>query len=203
MIALHYVVTGDSQVAGGVFFTPSSQGWGLPVSWMVIVIGFPLVWAYTRFSLRTLQERQLLHPFLVSVKILFLDQVILCTGLIDTGNQLHDPITRTPVMMIELEQLQAGLPKEIREMIVQKEWEKNWTMLSLEWVSRMRLIPYRVAGKDGGMMIAMKPDHVEIYQKGKWHNVGKILIAIDAGRLSSDGTYQAIIHPSCVLSCVS
>jgi stage II sporulation protein GA (sporulation sigma-E factor processing peptidase) len=38
---------------------------------------------------------------------------------------------------------------------------------------------------------------VEILQGNQWHKIKKILIGIDVGRLSSDGTYQAIIHPSC------
>jgi stage II sporulation protein GA (sporulation sigma-E factor processing peptidase) len=202
MIALHYIVMGDSQVAGGIFFTQSSNGWGSPVSWVVVLIGFPLVWAYTKFSLRSLHERQTFHQFLVSVKILLLDQVITCTGLIDTGNQLRDPITRVPVMMVELTQLEASIPEEMKELILQKAWEKGGELLPLTWVSRMRIIPYRVAGRDGEMMVAFKPDQVEIYQKGKWHNVGKVLIGIDAGRLSSDGTYQALIHPACLLSSV-
>jgi stage II sporulation protein GA (sporulation sigma-E factor processing peptidase) len=67
---------------------------------------------------------------------------------------------------------------------------------------KIRIIPYRVAGSDHEMMIAFKPDAVEIWREDEWNNVGKVLIGIDVGRISSDGTYQAIIHPSC-LSVVS
>ncbi|SEN08710.1 sigma-E processing peptidase SpoIIGA [Lihuaxuella thermophila] len=198
MIALHYVITGDSQVAGGVFFTQSSKGWGSPVSWLLILFGFPLVWAYTRFSLRSLNERQSVHQFLTRVKIFIDGKELECTGLVDTGNQLRDPMTRTPVMMVELERIKSWIPHELKEMAEANDWEKGWLMLPPEWMARVRVIPYRAAGSKGNMMIAFKPDHVQILQENKWNNVDRVLIGIDVGHLSSDGTYQAIIHPSCL-----
>lgn len=202
MIALHYVMTGDSQVAGGIFFAQSSQGWGVPVSWLLLIFGFPLVWLYTRFSLRSLHQQQATHTYLAPVKIKIEEAEIACIGLIDTGNQLRDPLTRSPVMMVELAPIRTQIPAELRQMVEEKDWEQGWTKLPPTWMTRIRIIPYRVAGKEQEMMIAFKPDHVEILHGEKWNNVEKVLIGIDVGSLSSDGTYQAIIHPSC-LSIVS
>src|SRR5690606_32167473 len=33
VLALHYGIMGNTQVAGGIFLTDSNQGWGSPVSW--------------------------------------------------------------------------------------------------------------------------------------------------------------------------
>ncbi|TCS94620.1 sigma-E processing peptidase SpoIIGA [Hazenella coriacea] len=198
LIALHYVVSGDSQVAGGIFFTQTANGWGSPVSWGMIIVGFPLVWAYTRFSFRSLEERRRINQYLAPVKIQLQGDEIVCTGLIDTGNQLRDPITRAPVMMVEIQSLASQLPNELIEMIMKKDWENGWLGLSTEWMKRVRIIPYRPAGRDFEMLIAIKPDQVAIQHEDQWNKVEKILIGIDVGRISSDGTYQAIIHPSCV-----
>jgi stage II sporulation protein GA (sporulation sigma-E factor processing peptidase) len=105
-------------------------------------------------------------------------------------------------MMVELEQLSHKIPEQVIKMVEQKDWEQGWMMLPPEWMTKIRLIPYRAAGIDGEMMIAFKPDQVDVLIEENWNNVGKVLIGIDVGRLSSDGTYQAIIHPSC-LSVVS
>jgi stage II sporulation protein GA (sporulation sigma-E factor processing peptidase) len=48
------------------------------------------------------------------------------------------------------------------------------------------------------MMVTLKPNRVEIRQQQDWVAAGKVLVGLDPGRLSSDGTYQAIIHPSCL-----
>jgi stage II sporulation protein GA (sporulation sigma-E factor processing peptidase) len=198
LIAVHYVMTGEAQVAGGIFFTESAYGWGSPVSWALILFGFPLVWLYTRYALRSLNERHVVHQFLTEVRIRVGNHEILCTGLVDTGNQLRDPITRAPVMMIELEQLKDWLPPEMNRMVTDKDFAAGWMKLSPDWLTRIRVVPFRAAGKGNGLMVAIKPDQVCVWQANEWNKIEKVLIGIDVGRLSSDGTYQAIIHPSCL-----
>jgi stage II sporulation protein GA (sporulation sigma-E factor processing peptidase) len=197
MIAFHYVTTGDSQVAGGLFLTHSAQGWGSPVSWALVLCGFPLVWLYTRFSLRSLKENHRIQQYMTGVRIHLNQHCLECVGLVDTGNQLRDPITRTPVMIVELDRLKVCFPEELEQMLRQWDWEAGWSNLPAAWINRIRVIPYRAAGKEQEMMIAIRPDVVEILQGNQRHKIKKILIGIDVGRLSSDGTYQAIIHPSC------
>lgn len=198
MIAFHYVMTGDSQVAGGIFYTESHHGWGSPVSWMLIIFGFPVVWLYTRLSLRSLDERQMFNQFMANVKIRLKDQELVCVGLVDTGNQLRDPITRAPVIMVELEQLKSLLPEPLWKIAQEPGFEKEWDELPQDWMNRVRFVPYRAAGKKNNLLIAVKPDYVIISQGENENKIKKILIGIDVGSLSSDGTYQAIIHPSCL-----
>jgi stage II sporulation protein GA (sporulation sigma-E factor processing peptidase) len=201
MVALHYIVAGDAQVAGGILFT-ETKGWGSPVSWVFIMIGFPLVWLYTKFSFQSMKERDQIEQYMTAVKIQIQGKSFECTGLVDTGNQLRDPITRAPVMLVEMKQLMEYLPVEVHKMFLSKDWEQSWSDIPPEWMIKIRIIPYRAAGTDSDMMIAFKPDQVEIWRDNQWNNVGKILIGIDVGQLSTDGSYQAIIHPSC-LSIVS
>lgn len=198
VMALHYGIMGNTQVAGGIFLTDSNTGWGSPVSWFLILIGFPIVWIYTQWTFRSLEERKSIGQFLTPVKIQIADRDLECVGLIDTGNQLRDPVTRTPVMVVELAELKTNLPPQLIEKVCQKNWDQNWESLPPEWMVRIRVIPYRVAGREGEMMIAFKPDKVEIWQENEWNNIGKVFIGIDDGHLSTDGTYQAIIHPSCI-----
>lgn len=203
MIAFHYVMTGDSQAAGGIFYSQSAHGWGSPVSWALIIFGFPLVWMYTRFSLRSLDERQMFGQFIADVSIRLQGRELTCAGLVDTGNQLRDPITRSPVILVELESLKPMLPEPLWQMAQIRELEKGWDLLPAEWLNRVRLIPYRAAGKENDLLLAVKPDHVIVSQGEKKNKITKILIGIDVGRLSSDGAYQAIIHPSCLSAAVS
>jgi stage II sporulation protein GA (sporulation sigma-E factor processing peptidase) len=197
MVALHYIVEGDAQVAGGILFT-ETKGWGSPVSWMFISFGFPLVWLYTKFTFQSMKEREQVEQYMTAVKIQISGKSFECMGLVDTGNQLRDPISRAPVMLVELDQLADYLPAEVHKMFRNQDWEQSWSEIPPEWMVKIRIIPYRAARSDSDMMIAFKPDQVEIWQDDQWNTAGKVLIGIDVGQLSADGSYQAIIHPSCI-----
>lgn len=198
MFALHYILVGQVPIEGGLFLTQTNQGVGSPVSWLMVLLGFPFVWLYTRSSFRSLQERADVHVFLTSLRIYIHDRRIECVGLVDTGNQLRDPFSHAPVVIVELSHLAPLLPDEVCQLVKQKNWEQKVTTLPLEWMVRIKPIPYRAAGNEQQMMVAIKPDCVEIKNEEQWHIVEPVVIGIDVGRLSSDGTYQAIIHPSCV-----
>jgi stage II sporulation protein GA (sporulation sigma-E factor processing peptidase) len=195
MFALHYLLGAGLETGGGVF-TIDASGWGSPVSWVFVLAAFPLVWLYARVSFRSLQERQVLHDYLATVAITVAGKRLECVGLIDTGNQLRDPISRTPVMIVEVGPVSDALPRELIDLAKSRDWNSLGTALPPEWLTRVRLVPYRGAAGDGGMMLAFKPDRVDVHQKGTWVESERVLIGLDAGRLSSDGSYQAILHPS-------
>jgi stage II sporulation protein GA (sporulation sigma-E factor processing peptidase) len=44
-------------------------------------------------------------------------------------------------------------------------------------------------------MMAIKPDKVVIVSRQGQIETSKVLVGLRSGRLSSDGAYQAIIHP--------
>ncbi|EGK13198.1 sigma-E processing peptidase SpoIIGA [Kroppenstedtia eburnea] len=197
MFALHYFFSGGVQASDGMLLT-QSYGWGSPVSWVFVLLAFPLVWLYARVSFGTIQERHSVNQFLAPVAIWINGKKVECVGLIDTGNQLRDPISRIPVMMVELEPLAPFLPSPLVSMTQEKNWARLGTDLSEEWMTRIRFVPFRGAASDGGMLLALKPDRVEVFQEGRWHEAGRVLIGLDSKRLSTDGTYQAILHPACM-----
>ncbi|PTM59214.1 sigma-E processing peptidase SpoIIGA [Desmospora activa] len=195
MFALHYLLGAGLETGGGLFISYAS-GWGSPVSWVFVLAAFPFVWFYTRVSFRSLQDRQVMHEYLTTVAITVAGVRLEFVGLIDTGNQLRDPISRTPVMMVEIGRLANVLPPEVIQMAKSKDWNTLGEGLPPAWLTRVRLVPYRGAAGDGGMLLAFKPDRVDVHQKGTWVESGQVLIGLDTGRLSSDGSYQAILHPA-------
>lgn len=197
MLAMHYLFTGDSNVFSGSLFA-TSGGWGSPVSWLFIVIGFPLVWLYCKFSFQSLEERKGIHQHLALVQIDVAGTITECMGLVDTGNQLRDPITRAPIIMIELKKIEEWIPIELKRVLLGGDFSHLSENLPMSWVKRIRIIPYRATGTKGNLLIAFKPDVVKILQQKEWHTVDKVLIGIDVGCVSSDGAFQAIIHPSCL-----
>jgi stage II sporulation protein GA (sporulation sigma-E factor processing peptidase) len=124
-----------------------------------------------------------------------------CKGLIDTGNRLYDPLTNMPVLVVEIESWIGYLPESWVKRIQNAEVEQIFMDLDKEnfmGQERIRLVPFRGINKGGQFMLAIKPDQVKVRFNEQWITTSKVLVGIDRGRLSSDGSYQAILHPALI-----
>ncbi|RJE90762.1 sigma-E processing peptidase SpoIIGA [Paenibacillus sp. 1011MAR3C5] len=148
------------------------------------------------------RERELVRNHMAEVKVTIGDKTYACTGLIDTGNQLYDPLTRIPVMVMEVSRWEGALPdswiKSVREGGVDRLIADMDADSSFEWQDRLRLVPFRGVNRGSQFMLALKPDSVEVAREGQVFETSRVLIGFDGGKLAADGAYQAIIHPAMV-----
>lgn len=107
------------------------------------------------------------------------EAVIICRGrqikvkaFLDTGNQLYDPIFRRPVSVI---------------------WEGALNGL-FDGAEGISMIPYRSVGKEGGMLPAAAADGIKMELLGQKRYLKKPLIAVSRTPLSSDGSYELLLH---------
>ncbi|WP_258171187.1 sigma-E processing peptidase SpoIIGA [Paenibacillus sp. R14(2021)] len=168
---------------------------------MIFVFGLLVVGYYIyRSVIMQRRERDLVTTHLAEVKVRIDDREYSCTGLIDTGNQLYEPLTRTPVMVMEAAVWQDALPAawihHIREAKVDQLLASMTDEEPFIWRDRLRLVPYRGVNRGAQFMLAIKPDLVIVNRDGVVFESKKVLIGLDAGKLVADGTYRAIIHPS-------
>ncbi|GMK40150.1 sporulation sigma-E factor-processing peptidase [Paenibacillus sp. CCS19] len=145
------------------------------------------------------REKALIKAHVAKLKVTIGEREIECEGLIDTGNQLYDPLTRTPVTIIEASLLEADLPSTWMTRIREAEVDKLVAQESEQpfiWQDRLRLVPYRGINRGTQFMLALKPDAVTVECNGDTIVTRRALIGLDGGQLSSDRTYRAVIHPS-------
>lgn len=202
MIGIHYMLQSTNEVMNGIVFTQSGTiGFQVQVSTALIVtILIPILW-WLRKVLSMLKQRETIRIFRASLTVYFDEIKITCDGLIDTGNQLYDPLTRTPVIVMEVNGLRSILSDAWLRRIEKGETEE--IMLALEeenpiWRHRLRFIPYQGIQKGTHFMLALKPDEVVIMQEDRSYRTKKVLIGLKGGTLSREGDYQAIIHPDLV-----
>jgi len=194
LLAIHYFMLTDSELLNGIA-EMKTGGFGDPVNWAFVVIGFPIVWFFSRSRIQQLEVRKLIYDEMAQVEIRINDDVFTLTGLVDSGNQLNDPVTKSPVMIIDMNGIK--LPNDLVERI------KNPAMFSngnhSVWDSRVRIIPYRAVGQENQFLFALRPDAIRIFQNGKVYKVKRGLIGLSEHPLSSEGDYQCIIHPKMLL----
>lgn len=118
-------------------------------------------------------------------------------AMIDTGNLLKEPISGTPVVIVENEILEGILPKEILEntqKIIKGEAEE----VPIEYLSKLRIIPFTSLGMPNGMLIGIKADKIDITFEDEIINREDIIIGLYDKKLSKTGEYTSLIGISLI-----
>ncbi|WP_042349014.1 sigma-E processing peptidase SpoIIGA [Bacillus massiliigorillae] len=174
----------------------ATKSYGDPVSWLFVVGGFPTAWMYSKRIFGEMEMTNLLHDGIVNVEIKIKDCFLSCAGLIDTGNQLYEPITNTPVMILSVAQCQERIPKDVLELLQENISSTNISKsIHSSWGERMHIIPYKVLGVEQQLLIAFRPDWIQLSLGDKRGRVHKGLVALTLQTVSHDGAYNCIVHP--------
>lgn len=95
------------------------------------------------------------------------------TALLDTGNDLREPVSKKAVCIVE----ENSVPWNIRE--------EN---------EGICMIPYHAVGTDAGLLPAVKVRQVKITDSSRVYYCQEMLLAVYRGKLSAHGKYQMLLH---------
>ena len=136
------------------------------------------------------------------LKVAFENGIIMLSALIDTGNSLYDPLTDSPVVVVEFNAIKNILPLEIQnifdESIEDDLASVTQIVSSSKWLSRFRLIPFKSLGKENGMLIGFKPDYIEVGENTKIRGARNVIIGIYNRALSKNDNYNALLGPELI-----
>lgn len=124
------------------------------------------------------------------------NKLIETKAMIDTGNLLKEPITNTPVIILEHTLLYDCMPKEILnnlDKILGGDFEAISEEIKQEYISRLKLIPFSSLGKQNGMLVGIKADKIKIVQEEQENEYENIIIGIYNKSLTKRGEYRALI----------
>lgn len=200
MIGVHYLLNFDYDLANALFLT-HIQGFGDPISWLFVILGFPVLWYFSKNTFDQFENHKIQSDQLIDLEVFIFDKSVRLRGLVDSGNQLYDPLTRRPVMIVSLKKMTYLLPKEIIPIFnnVNQLWNES-NEVPNEWVNRLSVVPYRVVGKDHQLIVTFRPDKVMFMQNEEKFQTDKLLIGLVNQKLSSDDTFDSIIHPKILTS---
>jgi stage II sporulation protein GA (sporulation sigma-E factor processing peptidase) len=194
LMGAHYFIQFDFNLASNVAVR-SIQGFGDPISWLFVLIGFPLAWHFSKTTMEKIEVTKIQYEQLVNVTVKIAENTMSFRGLIDSGNQLYDPISKMPVMFVSIKHM-TNLPEVITRLASDTESIISGDIvLSPEMEHIMRIIPYKVVGQEHQLIIAVKPDEIIIESREDRLLVEKGLVSFTVQELSSDGAFQCIVHP--------
>jgi stage II sporulation protein GA (sporulation sigma-E factor processing peptidase) len=139
---------------------------------------------------------------LYSVRIKWDDREIKVNALLDTGNRLIEPLTKAPVIILEISQVKSYLPDElysVAERIQQGDYDFD-ERLSDTWRERFRILPFQSIGAAHGMLAGFKADWIMVVRGEVEVETRNAVIALYPRTLSPEGAFHALISPDLLRS---
>jgi stage II sporulation protein GA (sporulation sigma-E factor processing peptidase) len=139
--------------------------------------------------------------------------------LLDTGNELVDPITHRPVLVVEFDAVSDVLPPALRLSFRSGEpaalaaaageiaraapgsgGASPQESRDESWDGRITVVPFRSVGSAGcgsGLLLGFRPDAVIVEASGALpRTLDGLLVAVAPGRLGTGGSYQGLLPAS-------
>ncbi|RIW36329.1 sigma-E processing peptidase SpoIIGA [Bacillus salacetis] len=195
LIGVHYFLSFDNNLQSSMFLA-SVKGFGDPISWVFVMFALPSAWYFSRSRVSSIETVNIQYDQLVNIEVEINGLKLGLKGLVDSGNQLYDPLSKSPVMLISSRGLEEAVPEEILQLSEDNEDMMSGNhSLSPEWEDRVRFIPAQSVGKKSQLLIAFKPDTIVIKKGEQTWPCKKGLIVFQNMEFSADGTFNSIVHP--------
>jgi len=118
---------------------------------------------------------------------------------VDTGHCLVDPLSRSPVIIAEFEEVKPLLPHGMQDLFCQRQENDLTGLLAIRdesFYNRIRMIPFTSLGRNNGMLIGFRPDAVKV--EGAKAAQTDAVIGIYNDKLCRDGRYRGLVSPELV-----
>lgn len=115
-------------------------------------------------------------------------------ALSDTGNILTDPISRTKVLVAELDALSGLFDSRLRENLSSEDFQDGLFAMASVGL-KARLIPFNSVGRDCGVMIGFVPDSAAV-REGRCFKPMQCVVGVYPKSLSADKSYAALYNPN-------
>ena len=126
MIGTHYLLRFNFDLSNSIFLA-SMRGFGDPISWIFVVLGFPILMFLSRRTFDQWENVKIQYDQLVEVELFINSNTVKLKGLVDSGNQLYDPLSKRPVMIVSLEKAAHLVSKDLLPVFndVNELWNKD------------------------------------------------------------------------------
>ncbi|MFD1018090.1 sigma-E processing peptidase SpoIIGA [Thalassobacillus hwangdonensis] len=190
----HYFIQSNVNLTANGMVTFNS-GYGDPVSWFFVLVGFPIAWWFTRERLERITLLKMKYEEIYPVVIEYAGKKVESKGLVDSGNQLIDPLTKKLVFLAD-ESVFKRLIEE-RDWELLKEVSESFQVDQLPGVlqERVTFVPYQGAEGSGQLMLTLRVDGISALAEGTSILVQSPLLGIQFGEMTADGSYHVLLHP--------
>jgi stage II sporulation protein GA (sporulation sigma-E factor processing peptidase) len=175
------------------------DGFTRTISWQLGLVGMILSYILIKFALKMAERFTLKRQMLCSVHISIGENNCSFDALVDTGHSLKEPLSQSPVIIVEFELIKHLLP-DCLKILFREKIENDLTVLLTireeSFYKRIRMIPFSSLGRNNGMLIGFRPDSVKV--EGGKHDNNDVIIGIYNDKFCRDGRYRGLLSPELV-----
>lgn len=167
--------------------------------WYGVILGLAIFWSLGRIAPAVLRKRLILPLLRADLSVNLRGQKVCLAAMLDTGNNLTDPLTGHPVIVAEYEAIKKILPEQVRSVVEQHKQDDSAVILAELGENirqgNFRIIPYRSVGRENGWLLAFRPDEVELRHGGNMFRTNDVIVALYSDYLRSDTPCRALLPP--------
>ena len=156
------------------------------------IVGFII----THIAFKIVKNKMIKKDIIYEIEININNKKVKVKAMLDTGNMLRDPITKTPVIVVEKNKLYEILPNKILDNINKIIGGDEENIISLEeqnYISRLKIIPFNSIGKQNGLMLGFKADEIKIIMDEEIETIKNIIIGVFDKEFCKNDSYSALI----------
>ena len=162
----------------------------------VIMLGGIVAFIVIKISLKIIKTKISAKDMYCKIKIKLNGKYVETKAMIDTGNLVKEPITNTPVVIVESTLLEEVLPKEILnnlENILKGDLSNIPEDIQQQYISKLKCIPFTSLGKQNGMLVGIRAEEIEVENEDETKKSNNVIIGIYDKSLTKRGEYRALI----------
>ncbi|WP_067838808.1 sigma-E processing peptidase SpoIIGA [Amphibacillus sediminis] len=194
LFGLHYLLQQPYHWSGTAFMTQST-GYGTPISWLFVIIGFPICWFFTRKTM----DKQALTNYrsdqTYQTIINLADKTIKVNGYLDSANHLTDPISGDPVVLIDLYAIEQLFEQSTIDALKTLEQTYDLNGVPADISKNIHLIPFRGIDSSPSILVAFRANFISLECNGEVLHFKRILVGLKFSYFTTDQLYHCLLNP--------
>ena len=159
----------------------------------IAILGGILGFFIINISFKIIKSKLTKKDMLYDIEIFYKENISTIKVILDTGNLLTDPITKTPVLIVEAQKLKNIIPEKILNNIEDVIYNSSFDDVDEDIKIRCSIIPFSSIGKNNGIIIGFRPDYIKIHTNEGEEIRRRVIVGIHNNKITKNGLYSGLI----------
>ncbi|MCZ0703345.1 stage II sporulation protein GA (sporulation sigma-E factor processing peptidase) [Natronobacillus azotifigens] len=194
LTGIYFMFSRSVYLSNGNLITWNS-GYGDPVSWLFVILGFPIVWLFTRSTMDKQSLTNYRQDQQFKVMITMNHKQVVTSSYLDTANHLIDPMSKKPVVICDQTVIEQMFTDSEIEQLKNVQETLDVTSLDQHLVDQVHFVPYQGLTAGQRLLLVIKPNQFILFDQEEMYTCTKVLIGLQFDHLTPDETYHCLLNP--------